>query len=916
MWKIVARLVAAWLVVSPAMAATVQQSGTVTVNHIPYWVTNGVIGDGGSSVDSPITSIGVTNNGGSGICVNSARQTAAGYNALCLGASTTGAATISLQNYGTATAQNLNFVINGITVTFPTSGQAFVLANPPFTAGHASCFLNTTSTLIDCGAGISAGTQWGMTYFSTTGVISSTAALTDGQIVVGQTGASPTPRSLSGDVGSISSTGAVTLAKVNGIPFNSTYTAHGVLLGEGTGAFTSTATSNVGYCLLSQGISFDPIWAACASGSGSAGGSNTQVQFNNSTSLGGSVNLTWVSPALTIGVAGTTTGQLALASSTATGTVTLQAPGVSGTYNFNFPTGAGSSGQPMISGGGGATPNTFGTLGIFGGGTNCSAASGTCLDNITGFASTGYIKRTGAGTYALSSPIPVSDGGTSLASGTSGGILGFTGTGTIASSALLAANGIVIGGGAGATPTAITACTNGQIPVGVTSAAPACQTLTGDITTVSSAGLVTIANGAITVAKQANAAAWTLEGNFTGSSAAPQFSTIGALTQKVSPAAGDYIILQDNAAAGALKFATVSSVASAGSVSSIAGNTGAFTLGNGLNNATNVIYSTLKSGPQGRITLTANTPVMTATASGQTTLRYDCYTGNQVPYFDGSIDATDTIASCEVTDAMVSAASAGQVVSANIYDVWWVHGGANRICLAMSASTGGGGGWSADTGGSNTARGTGYTQLDRSTRPYTTNKNSITNCFNGANNYGPVTANQGTYLGSVYASNNGQVSHIIGGSASGGTAALFGVWNMYNRVSALGAVTDSGTSYTYTTATIRNARNSGTNNAIVITGLAEDAIDAKYSTRFANAAATAAFGQWGIGLDSTSAFACQPSMYQSANTAITNHANTASCNIAPQIGVHTIYANENGDGTNANTFDVSGLNILNVIVRY
>lgn len=37
------------------------------------------------------------------------------------------------------------------------------------------------------------------------------------------------------------------------------------------------------------------------------------------------------------------------------------------------------------------------------GGTNCSAASGTCLDNITGFASTGFLTRTGTGAYAFQS---------------------------------------------------------------------------------------------------------------------------------------------------------------------------------------------------------------------------------------------------------------------------------------------------------------------------------------------------------------------------------------------------------------------------------------------------------------------------------------------------------------------------------
>ncbi len=39
-------------------------------------------------------------------------------------------------------------------------------------------------------------------------------------------------------------------------------------------------------------------------------------------------------------------------------------------------------------------------LAVASGGTNCSAATGTCLDNITGFASTGMLGRTGAGQYA------------------------------------------------------------------------------------------------------------------------------------------------------------------------------------------------------------------------------------------------------------------------------------------------------------------------------------------------------------------------------------------------------------------------------------------------------------------------------------------------------------------------------------
>lgn len=600
MFRRIGVVVALFFAGSAALAQSVQQSGSVTPNTTAIWNSTGVIKGGVTATDSPLTTFGVTRDAVDALCVSSARQTAAGRNQLCFQAATSGPAKISLQNYGTATAQDLQFILNGVTLTLPSGGGTFITGQSPYVVGHAACFNSISGIIQDCGVGISSGTQYGVPYYSATGTLTSTGAPSAGQLLLGQNAAAPLWTNLSGDVNSVSAGGALTLSKVNGIPFSSTYTAHGVLIAEGSSAFTSLGTASVGQCLLSQGTSSDPIWSSCAAGTGSAGGSNTQVQFNNATSLGGSANLTWVTPALTIGVAGTTTGQLALASSTATGTVTLQAPGVASAYNFNFPTGAGSLGQPLLSGGGGSTPNTFGTLGVAGGGTNCSAASGTCLDNITGFASTGFVQRTGAGTYAFSNVITVSGGGTGLANGTSGGIPAFTASGTMTSSGVLAQYSLVAGGGAGAVPATVTKGTAGQILIDQTSANPAWSTMSGDAT-INSAGAVTIANSAVTVGKMANAAAYTLMGNFTASSAAPQFSTMGSLTQKASPAAGDYLILQDNSAAGQVKYATVSSVAAAGSVASIAGNTGSFTLAGGVTNSTNQIqfdgkYASLNAG--------------------------------------------------------------------------------------------------------------------------------------------------------------------------------------------------------------------------------------------------------------------------------------------------------------------------------
>lgn len=64
------------------------------------------------------------------------------------------------------------------------------------------------------------------------------------------------------------------------------------------------------------------------------------------------------------------------------------------------------------------------------------------------------ITTSGAITIGLSgTPLPVANGGTGLTSGTSGGIPGYTAAGVLASSVQLTANALLLGGGAGATPT-------------------------------------------------------------------------------------------------------------------------------------------------------------------------------------------------------------------------------------------------------------------------------------------------------------------------------------------------------------------------------------------------------------------------------------------------------------------------------
>lgn len=160
-----------WAFVQPAFSQ-VQQSGTVTPGHVAIWTTNGVIRDAGTAAVGNITSLGITAAGPS-LCINSALVSAAGWQTLCLGATTGTGGLISLQNFGTASAFPLGFLSN--------NGIAFVL--PP-TGGTAGQFLTTdgagnTSWSSPAGAGTvtSVATGAGLTGgpVTTTGTISCAA---------------------------------------------------------------------------------------------------------------------------------------------------------------------------------------------------------------------------------------------------------------------------------------------------------------------------------------------------------------------------------------------------------------------------------------------------------------------------------------------------------------------------------------------------------------------------------------------------------------------------------------------------------------------------------------------------------------------------------------------------------------------
>lgn len=189
------------------------------------------------------------------------------------------------------------------------------------------------------------------------------------------------------------------------------------------------------------------------------------------------------------------------------------------------------------------TTGVTGQLPVANGGTNCSVASGACLDNIAGFASTGFLTRTGAGTYAF-------------------------------------------------------------------------QSTTAGITNTNLATM----------------SAFSFKGNNSGVSASPTDVTIPGLTAKASPVAGDLVMIGDSAASNAWKQTTVGALASAGSVSSIAGNTGPFTLSRGITNSTNDIrlaapyFNAYKSTDQTPVTSGSPTKLQANTKTFDSNTWYDAAT--------------------------------------------------------------------------------------------------------------------------------------------------------------------------------------------------------------------------------------------------------------------------------------------------
>jgi hypothetical protein len=277
--------------------------------------------------------------------------------------------------------------------------------------------------------------------------------------------------------------------------------------------------------------------------------------------------------------------------------------------------------------------------------------------------------------------------------------------------------------------------------------------------------------------------------------------------------------------------------------------------------------------PQGRLTLSSTSAVMTSDAAGVSTIYYLGYLlGGEVPLYNAS-NHTWSYYGCD--SRTVTLSSTYQLAS-NVYDVFaFVNG--------SSCTLGFGPAWP-----STTSRGA------SSNSDYLQEIGGLwTNLYgaddwtgfvmnNGSTTYA-VDEFDGTYLGSVYIPTTaGETTvNLTPSAAAGGNGNVIGIWNAYNRVPINSVSQDSNSTWTLSSGCA--TADSSTNNRVTwLDGLQQTSVAASYAVA-AQTSGTGIAAQTGVDLDSTSA---TPSTVSDFFPGVTSAAGTLTANQAfsPQSG--------------------------------
>jgi YVTN family beta-propeller protein len=281
--------------------------------------------------------------------------------------------------------------------------------------------------------------------------------------------------------------------------------------------------------------------------------------------------------------------------------------------------------------------------------------------------------------------------------------------------------------------------------------------------------------------------------------------------------------------------------------------------------------------PQGRLTLSSSSPVMTADATAQSTIYYLPYVGAVVPVYNGSSFVNETLGSSGISLALDSnSAHTGYQASGSLFDIF-------AFMNSSVLTLGTGPAWT-----NSTTRSNALTQVSG----IWVNNASITLRFGTASgNTVSASANQATYLGTMYATANGQTGmQFKPTGAAGGSGNVLGLYNACNRLSIRSIETDSTGSWTYATAAWRKVNNSASNSISFVDGLQQSSISTTYSV-LGQINTSASLGV-GVNLDSTTGTPDKYGVYTYATAACQVMVGAADL-FSPQLGFHVLTAMEN-----------------------
>ena len=302
--------------------------------------------------------------------------------------------------------------------------------------------------------------------------------------------------------------------------------------------------------------------------------------------------------------------------------------------------------------------------------------------------------------------------------------------------------------------------------------------------------------------------------------------------------------------------------------------------------------------PQGRLTPTSGTPVITSDASGSTACYWTPFQGLWTPIHNGTGLIPYQLAG-ELPLILGVAQAANQ-----IYDIFLAYNAGSPVIGTGPTWAAGGG---SVTGGS-CARGSGAgsTQLTRlkGTLVNTVSMTLTYNTGSGVNNL-TVAANQGIYLGSIFVDS---VAGSLTCHTSYGQNRKWAVWNNYNQVPVYLKGGDPNGSWGYNGAAWRSSNNNSANNLTVFSGFPQDIYDIKFFQHYtaSNAASSGTSGQIGIGLNTNSGptgtsnigsnFSNNPGNYSVGSPVY------AAYTMPPALGINTLYSLEFTSGTSSQGF--------------